>query len=160
MDRSRHYAPSHTPSWTVWKIYALIKKTMTIVIKKSYPVDETLFSKRHFGTKIWVKYNTVEHNFHWTWITKLRVLQFLVYISLILCRYVFRCPNKDSVTDNIRYARYIICQRQKLFYVSLMFSPLKTLDLVFCISAIQVHRAHNAYCVCRCACVFKCADIN
>ena len=38
---SRHYTPSHTPSWTVWRIYALIKKAIfTFYFSTGYFIKE------------------------------------------------------------------------------------------------------------------------
>ena len=37
MEISRHYTPSHMPSWTVWRIYALVKNT----ISTGYFIKET-----------------------------------------------------------------------------------------------------------------------
>ena len=39
---SRHYTPSHTPSWTVWRMYALIKKGYFLVL-----IFYVLFYKRN-----------------------------------------------------------------------------------------------------------------
>ena len=41
MERSRNYTPSHTPSRTVWRIYAPIKKTIfTFSVCTDYFVKE------------------------------------------------------------------------------------------------------------------------
>ena len=51
---SRHYTPSHTPSWTVWRIYASIKKAISTVL-----VFNGLFYKRnrkHFPPCVPIRY--------------------------------------------------------------------------------------------------------
>ena len=40
MERSRHYTKSHTPSWTVWRICALIKVIFTFQFPTSYFTKE------------------------------------------------------------------------------------------------------------------------
>ena len=45
---SRHYTPSRTPSWTVWRIYSLIKKAIsTLWFSKGYFIKEieNIFSR-------------------------------------------------------------------------------------------------------------------